>query len=912
LPDGVSFQSQEAAQLRLIYAPLCGTDSLGIKSAITPFLSGDIKIDRSRYLTKPTSREDLRQTVRNFSFYIEGRGAFSLTQRGEGVSSTVEVGQLWHKLTNVYHSLGLEVSARNFVPVSGESIELMWVNVRNTSSQPITMTPTISIPIFGRALANKHDHEHVTALLHRIEQITEGVVVHPTMIFNEEGHKDNPFVYFVLGCEDQGQPIRGAFPTVESFCGEEGTLEEPRSILENRSPQIFSHEALQGKEAMGALRFYDATLAPSEERGFLAIIGVVSSEDEARNIFKRFSNKEKIFQALEENQKYWQQKSGSIQVKTASPDYDSWVRWVTLQPVLRRIFGCSFLPDHDYGKGGKGWRDLWQDLLSLILIEPDMVRESLINNFAGVRIDGSNATIIGTVKNEFMADRNAITRVWMDHGAWPFLTILLYVHQTGDFDILFEDVPYFRDPQLSRSKAKDSQWSPEYGQKLKTTMDEIYEGNILEHILVQTLIPFFNVGEHNIIRLESADWNDGLDMAFERGESVAFSSLYAGNLLGLADLLEELRRGQGLTLLPLAKEVGGLLDTLLEEPCDYDSPEAKRSFLFEKYFPSVQPHVSGIKEEFAIEKVIEDLRRKGNWLLQHIQKNEKVSIRKDGENYQWFNGYYDNQSERVEGLKDNRVWMTLTGQVFAVMCGVADAKETEQVVKSVQAFLKDPQLGGYHLNTDFGVRHYLDLGRAFGFAYGTKENGAFFSHMTVMYAYGLYKRGFVKEGWEVLRSIYQMSTDTSKSKIYPGVPEYFDGEGRGMYGYLTGSASWYVLTLLTQIFGVRGEWGDLLLEPKLTREQFGASGKASVQCIFANCPVTVVYENSQNLEWGNYQISTVHVNGQPLGIEIQDPSRVRIPRSTFLKDGGPVELHVGLHQSKMSLGEKILSFFHRR
>ena len=50
-----------------------------------------------------------------------------------------------------------------------------------------------------------------------------------------------------------------------------------------------------------------------------------------------------------------------------------------------------FYPDHDYGKGGKGWRDIWQDLLSLILIEPKLVRNNLINNFAGVRIDGSNA-----------------------------------------------------------------------------------------------------------------------------------------------------------------------------------------------------------------------------------------------------------------------------------------------------------------------------------------------------------------------------------------------------------------------------------------------------------------------------------------------------------------------------------------
>ena len=43
--------------------------------------------------------------------------------------------------------------------------------------------------------------------------------------------------------------------------------------------------------------------------------------------------------------------------------------------MLRRIYGCSFLPHHDYGKGGRGWRDLWQDCLALLIMEPEQVRQ---------------------------------------------------------------------------------------------------------------------------------------------------------------------------------------------------------------------------------------------------------------------------------------------------------------------------------------------------------------------------------------------------------------------------------------------------------------------------------------------------------------------------------------------------------
>ena len=44
------------------------------------------------------------------------------------------------------------------------------------------------------------------------------------------------------------------------------------------------------------------------------------------------------------------------------------------------------------------------------------------------------------------------------------------------------------------------------------------QGTVLEHLLIQHLTAFYDVGEHNHMKLRGADWNDGLDMADERGE----------------------------------------------------------------------------------------------------------------------------------------------------------------------------------------------------------------------------------------------------------------------------------------------------------------------------------------------------------------------------------------------------------
>jgi cellobiose phosphorylase len=895
MADRLSFQSKSATSLRQIYLPLSGGTYAGVKSAITPFLSGDIKVDRDAYVTKPVSREDLRNSLRNAFFYIENKGVVSLSEETTSESAQVEIGPLWQKLLRRHPSYGLELEAWNFVPINNDSVELMQIVVRNVSRKTLKVTVTTAIPLFGRALANKHDHEHVTSLLNRARQLPEGVLVVPTMIFNEEGHQQANRVYFVLGRSAKGENPIGTFPTFDSFYGDSGSFERPQAVYANRNPGKLAAHDLNGKEVVGALRFKTEALRPGMQRAYYVVIGTANNEKEARKIMRTVSTPEGFIQALKSTQKYWYDIATSIRFSSANPDFDNWMKWVNIQPTLRRLWGCSFLPDHDYGKGGKGWRDLWQDLLALILTEPEKIRGDLSNNFMGVRIDGTNATIVGSNPGEFRADRNAITRVWMDHGIWPLLTTMHYVHQTGDTGVLFEEVCYFRDTQLSRTFEKDLDWRPEDGTQLKTISGAIYQGTILEHLLLQNLVQFFNVGEHNLIRLENADWNDGLDMAFSRGESVTFSAMYAGNLMALAQLLEDLdQAGQRGESFLMAKEMQVLLDSTTHLPCDYNSAEDKRRVLFESYFKSVQPKISGERLQMKFKDAASDLRKKAQWLFEKIRHDEFLQIQDGQKSYRWFNGYYDNMGQKVEGKKDGQIRMTLTGQVFPLMSGLANSQEIKDVVTSVGRFLEDPAFGGIHLNTDFGVRNYPDLGRAFSFAYGTKENGAFFSHMIVMFAYALYKNSFVREGHKVLQSLYQMCQDGSQAKIYPGIPEYFDLTGRGMYPYLTGSASWMVLTMLTQVFGVRGQCGHLVLNPKLVKEQFSSQGLAGAECYFAGKRVVIIYQNRHRQDYGRYRIKEIALNDKSMAFEYLSPGTALIPREQIVKVKSPVTIKVRL------------------
>ena len=843
-----SFTSSGIEKIKTLYFPLCNETLL---SSVSPTLHGDIKIDQNSFLLIPVSRIDLvnLRSSRNFWVYIGKDKVWSATGVSKDLKQMqqdlvkLEAGLLWHKVTRENRRIGLQAEILSFIPSSYEPVEILNVRLTNRSSRKITFVATAVIPVYGRSCHNLRDHRHVTSLLQRIRLHKFGIIVKPTLVFDESGHKPNQTLYFVLGWDEKGTAPRYLYPTQEMFCQENSDLEAPQSVLQNALP---THQSIQGREAMGALRFAHQTLGPGESRSYIVLMGITQDKALIQRLILRFKDKKKVEAAFESTKRYWQKKSDAISVSTAESDFDNWFHWVSVQPFLRKVFGCSFLPDFDYGKGGRGWRDLWQDCLSLILSDPSSVRSMLVHNFSGVRIDGSNATIIGKKDSKFLADRNNISRVWMDHGVWPLITLDLYMNETGDFDILFEETSYFRDHQVLRCSQVDGAWSPESGKALKTVSGKIYRGTVLEHLLVQNLTSFFNVGPHNFIRLEGADWNDGLDMAKERGESVAFSAMYAHHLKFLSDLLLKLDTRH----IELHKELNPLLCEM-----NYNDVKAKRAVL-EKYFEKTKKSMSGIKLKFDTTYLSDNLRQKSMWLAKRIHRKAWLA-------QGFFNGYYDNKGERVEGKKGGQVRMILSSQVFPVMSGIADDKQIERMLDSVTKYLWDRKFKGIHLNTDFkGEQH--DLGRAFSFVYGDKENGAFFNHMIVMWAFALYKRGYASEGWKALSSIYRMALDTQKSRIYPCLPEYFDIEGKGMYAYLTGSASWFVLTLLTQAFGVKGKDGDLLIEPKFSRAQFKDTTVLRIRRNFCARPLEVSFFNPQRLGYPRYKIVKVELNSRPL------------------------------------------------
>ena len=844
-------------------------------SSITPLLGGDIKTGQNTFLMTPVSVEDLQnsKSSRNFWLNINDNIIWSATgnslnqkllcfEEDSEESVKMEAGFLWQKIIRENKKLGVRAEITNFVPANGDKVELMKITIKNIKTEEMKITATAAIPIYGRSADNIRDHRHVTSLLNKISTNEYGVVVKPTFSFDERGHKLNSIYYSVQGVEDNGKAPLGFFPIEEDFIGEGGSLDWPEAVIKNSANYCKKNKNIDGYEAIGAIRFEDTILKPDESKSYLVILGISDNASSIDEYVTNYGSTLKSEKEFEKNKEYWDKKLSSLSFKSSDKKFDLWMKWVEFQPMMRRIYGCSFLPHHDYGRGGRGWRDLWQDCLALLLIEPKQVRELLLNNYGGVRFDGSNATIIGTKSGEFIADRNNIPRTWMDHGAWPYFTTRLYIDLSGDLNFLLEEQVYFKDKQCSRSREVDSKWSPDYGSNQKDEAGRLYKGSILEHILLEQVTAFYNVGEHNNMRLEGADWNDAFDMAEEKGESVTFTAFYGNNLMDLSKLLLSIKEELGIEELEIAKEIMVLIDTVSKK-IDYDSASQKNNLL-DSYFKLCIHNVSGDKVKIDIKELSKDLEEKANWIINHIRKNEWI---KNSEGFEWFNGYYDNASKALEGDFPSGVRMTLTGQVFPIMGGIADDEQVKKIILATNKYLRDVKVGGIRLNTNFKELK-LNMGRCFGFAFGHKENGSMFSHMTVMYINALYKRGFVKEGYEILNILYEHCIDFEKSRIFPGIPEYINERGRGMYQYLTGAASWLLLTVLNEVYGVKGFLGDLMLEPKLVKAQFDNNNVASAFTIFRDKKLNIEYRNGKKLEYGEYKISDATLDGEAFELNL--------------------------------------------
>ncbi len=863
-----SFRSDNPDHTSRLYFPLM--NEAGMRCSVTPDLKGDISAGFNKYLMQPVVTEDLHRTHNSRYFWLRIKGlapwsinGLSPVQQALKWTDTPEQSEVIARpgcfiLKKRHPNIPLETEMCLTVPAGKDQVELWKITIVNKGNEVIMLTPFVALPLYGRHADNLRDHRQVTTMFQNCYRDDNGVRLKPTIVHDETGHRQNETSYFTYAYgENQQKPDR-IWTRMQDFIGDGGSLNNPETVWKDLSEPEISTGQRNGVEAVAGMSFTELELKSGEKVGFVVVVGI-TNEDNAEDIAERYNSLDKFDLSLKDTDEYWSTLTQQVRFKTGQPDFDEWTKWLAFQLKCRQIYGNSFLPDFGYGRGGRGWRDLWQDLLSIFLVDPSGARDEIVNNLKGVRIDGSNATIIGDKPGEFKADRNNIPRTWCDHGAWPMFALNFYIQQTGDIDVLFQSINYWKDQFINRSQSIDKGWTPADGTWLKSNEGNEYRGTVLEHVLIQQISAFYNVGNHNILKLEGADWNDTLDMARNNGESVCFQSFYAGNLDILINLLKTLITS-GKKEVYILQEITVLLDrTRGQRHVNYQSPEQKQELL-RKYFKKIKSKVSGKQKKFDLDDLIRDLEEKRKHSGEQIRNNEWVSSEKGIE---FFNGHYDDLGYPMHGLFEEGFRMDLTSQVMPVLFDIADDQKVDELYKSARNILGNTDFPGLRLCTKYPDID-MNIGRITGFVYGYKEHGSKWMQQNIMFIHGLFKKGKLEYAYQMFHDIYSISQDSQTAKTFPEIASFYEPDERGAYMYLTGSSTWIFISLLTQIFGIRGDNGNLLLNPKLSDWFFDKNGNTSIECTFQNQRIRIVYSNNKNKPASQCQILKIMADGQLL------------------------------------------------
>ena len=291
----------------------------------------------------------------------------------------------------------------------------------------------------------------------------------------------------------------------DSFLGAYGENSAPSVVVNDQS----KNSVASGWAPVGS-HHLKVALEPGEEKTYIFVLGYVENpvnekwvgraEDGIINrapadaLLARFDTTEKADAALAELKAYWDKLLGHFSISSSEEKLDRMVNvWHQYQCMV--TFNMSRSASYfESGIGrGMGFRDSCQDLLGFVHLIPDRARERILDIAATQFEDGSAYHQYQPLTKKGNAD---IGSGFNDDPLWLILGTTAYIKETGDFEILEENVPFDNDESNSAS--------------------------LLEHLNRSFDHVVNNLGPHGLPLIGRADWNDCLNLnchSTEPGES---------------------------------------------------------------------------------------------------------------------------------------------------------------------------------------------------------------------------------------------------------------------------------------------------------------------------------------------------------------------------------------------------------
>ena len=201
--------------------------------------------------------------------------------------------------------------------------------------------------------------------------------------------------------------------------------------------------------------------------------------------------------------------------------------WLAYQTISCRLWGRTGF----YQSGGAfGFRDQLQDTLGIKYYDFNFMKNQILKHAKHQFIEGD--------VEHWWHDENkrGIRTKFSDDLLWLVYMTIEYINLTGDYSILDIEVPYKK------------------GDILDETADERYdlyeESEIKESIYkhcIRAIEKSLNFGEHDLPKIGSGDWNDGMSTVGNKGkgESVWLGFFLYDILNRFIPIMEEVKRKLG-------------------------------------------------------------------------------------------------------------------------------------------------------------------------------------------------------------------------------------------------------------------------------------------------------------------------------------------------------------------------------
>ncbi|MFC2061295.1 GH36-type glycosyl hydrolase domain-containing protein [Elusimicrobiota bacterium] len=256
-------------------------------------------------------------------------------------------------------------------------------------------------------------------------------------------------------------------------------------------------------EPIGSLA-WDVELAPGEEKEIEMLMGIEEERDSVGEIKQKYlKNTDKYFKDTVD---YWDELLGKTHVQTPDEGFNIMVNyWLKYQAVSARLVGRTGY----YQTGGAfGFRDQLQDSQVYFKIKPEKARERILIHASRQFQDGAVQHWWHPITDSGLRNNISDNLLWL-----PFIAYR-YLMETGDYDVLNEEVSYL-------DKGKDT---------LKVHCEKAIER------------VFGRRSKRGITIIGEGDWNDGLSAVGhdEKGESIWLSHFLVNIMKKWSELEEYL------------------------------------------------------------------------------------------------------------------------------------------------------------------------------------------------------------------------------------------------------------------------------------------------------------------------------------------------------------------------------------